>query len=140
LRADYVFNRNHSYYLKSIEKLEENGKYLSYKLRCHSPTALLTGTIPSVWDVIFNYNSSQLELDNLLFQYKRKYPYNKIAFYGDDTWIRLFPHDIFHRSKELNQLNGWNFLIIHYLGLDHIGHASGAFNDFVKDKLLEYDK
>ncbi|CAM4971372.1 unnamed protein product [Rotaria socialis] len=124
LRADYVFNRNHSYYLKSIEKLEENGKYLSYKLRCHSPTALLTGTIPSVWDVIFNYNSSQLELDNLLFQYKRKYPYNKIAFYGDDTWIRLFPHDIFHRSK----------------GLDHIGHASGAFNDFVKDKLLEYDK
>ncbi|CAF1606876.1 unnamed protein product [Rotaria magnacalcarata] len=89
LRADYVFNRNHSYYLKSIEKLEENGKCLSYKLRSHSPTitlprlkALLTGTIPSFRDAIFNYGSS----------------------------------------------------------LDQIGPASGAFNDFVKDKLLEYDE
>ncbi|CAM4796724.1 unnamed protein product [Rotaria magnacalcarata] len=76
LRADYVFN-------------QEIGKCLSYKLRSHSPTitlprlkALLTGTIPSFRDAIFNYGSS----------------------------------------------------------LDQIGPASGAFNDFVKDKLLEYDE
>ncbi|CAF2699105.1 unnamed protein product [Rotaria sp. Silwood2] len=171
LRSDYVFNRNNSsFYLKSIEKFEENGKALSFKLRCHTPTvtlprlkALLTGTIPSFWDIIYNYNSSKLELDNILIQYKRKYPENKIVFYGDDTWIKLFPNDIFSRSKglqsffvtdfkeidlnvteglysELNQMNEWNLLIVHYLGLDHIGHAYGAFNSFIKDKLNEFDK
>jgi len=37
-------------------------------------------------------------------------------------------------------MNDWNFLIVHYLGLDHIGHASGAFNPLIKDKLSEMDK
>ena len=32
-------------------------------------------------------------------------------------------------------MNDWNLLIVHYLGLDHIGHASGAFNSLIKDKL-----
>ncbi len=41
LRADYVFNKSNSYNLKSIEKLEENGKALSVKLRTHSPTVTL---------------------------------------------------------------------------------------------------
>ncbi|CAF1347512.1 unnamed protein product [Adineta steineri] len=170
LRADYVFNKNSSYYLKSIEKFEEEGKALSIKLRTHSPTvtlprlkAILTGTIPSFWDVLFNYNSSQLQLDNLLFQYKRKYPEKKIIFYGDDTWVKLFPNSIFHRSyglqsffvtdfkeidlnithglyNELDQMTEWDFLIVHYLGLDHIGHAFGAFNSFIKDKLIEMDE
>jgi ethanolaminephosphotransferase len=63
--------------------------------------ALLTGTVPSFWDVLFNYNSSRLELDNLLFQYKRRYPEKKIVFYGDDTWIKLFPDSTFHRSYGL---------------------------------------
>jgi ethanolaminephosphotransferase len=63
--------------------------------------ALLTGTIPSFWDVLFNYNSSKLELDNLLFQYHVRYPSKKIVFYGDDTWIKLFPSGIFHRSQGL---------------------------------------
>ena len=170
LRLDYVFNRNHSYYLKSLSQLEEKGKVYSLKLRTHSPTvtlprlkALLTGTIPSFWDVLFNYNSSRLELDNLLIQYKRRYPKKKIVFYGDDTWIKLFPHSIFDRAQglqsffvtdfkevdsnvtnallnELNQINDWNLLIVHFLGLDHIGHAIGAFNSFVENKLSEMDE
>lgn len=41
LRADYIFNKNHSYYLKSIQNLEENGKALSIKLRTHTPTVTL---------------------------------------------------------------------------------------------------
>jgi ethanolaminephosphotransferase len=32
------------------------------------------------------------------------------------------------------------FLIVHYLGLDHIGHAYGAFNLHIKDKLSEMDE
>ncbi|CAF1312754.1 unnamed protein product [Adineta ricciae] len=170
LRSDYIFNRNHSFYLRSISKLEEEKKALSIKLRTHTPTvtlprlkAILTGTIPSFWDVLFNYNSSSLEIDNLLFQYKKKYPEKKIVFYGDDTWLKLFPYEIFSRSYglqsffvsdfkeidinvthglyvELNQIEQWDLLIVHYLGLDHIGHAYGAFNSFVQDKLLEMDE
>ncbi len=41
LRVDYVFNKNNSYYLKSIEKLEEKGKAFSVKLRTHTPTVTL---------------------------------------------------------------------------------------------------
>jgi ethanolaminephosphotransferase len=37
-------------------------------------------------------------------------------------------------------MNDWNLLIVHYLGLDHIGHASGAFNALIKDKLSEMDQ
>jgi ethanolaminephosphotransferase len=37
-------------------------------------------------------------------------------------------------------MNDWNLLIVHYLGLDHIGHAFGAFNSFVKEKLIEMDQ
>ncbi|CAF1160553.1 unnamed protein product [Adineta ricciae] len=170
LRSDYIFNRNHSFYLRSIGKLEEEKKALSIKLRTHTPTvtlprlkAILTGTIPSFWDVLFNYNSSSLEIDNLLFQYKKKYPEKKIVFYGDDTWLKLFPHGIFSRSyglqsffvsdfkeidinvtrglyAELDQREQWDLLIVHYLGLDHIGHAYGAFNSFVQDKLTEMDE
>lgn len=41
--------------------------------------------------------------------------------------------------KELNQTNQWNFLILHYLGLDHIGHSIGAFNSLIQEKLSEMD-
>ncbi len=41
LRVDYVFNKNSSYYLKSVEKLEEEGKAFSIKLRTHTPTVTL---------------------------------------------------------------------------------------------------
>ncbi|UJR24086.1 hypothetical protein I4U23_027053 [Adineta vaga] len=37
-------------------------------------------------------------------------------------------------------MNQWDFLIVHYLGLDHIGHAHGAFNSFIKEKLIEMDE
>jgi len=36
-------------------------------------------------------------------------------------------------------MNDWNLLIVHYLGLDHIGHALGAFNSLIQDKLFEMD-
>jgi predicted AlkP superfamily pyrophosphatase or phosphodiesterase len=41
LRSGYVFNKNDSYYLKTIEKLEQQGKAFSVKLRTHTPTVTL---------------------------------------------------------------------------------------------------
>lgn len=33
----------------------------------------------------------------------------------------------------------WDVLILHYLGLDHIGHISGPHSSLVRPKLLEMD-
>ena len=51
--------------------------------------AITTGTIPGFIDVILNVDSKELSEDNLVTQMKRS---NKtMVFYGDDTWIKLFP-------------------------------------------------
>lgn len=52
--------------------------------------AITTGTIPGFVDVILNVDSKQLSEDNLVTQMKNSK--RKIVFYGDDTWIRLFPN------------------------------------------------
>lgn len=41
--------------------------------------------------------------------------------------------------QELNRMNEWNLLILHYLGLDHIGHSIGALNPLIEEKLSEMD-
>lgn len=33
----------------------------------------------------------------------------------------------------------WDILILHYLGLDHIGHISGPYSSLIQPKLLEMD-
>lgn len=51
--------------------------------------ALMTGSIPGFIDIVMNLNSPELLEDNLIWQAKRAG--KRIAFYGDDTWIKLFP-------------------------------------------------
>lgn len=51
--------------------------------------AITTGSIPGFIDVVMNLNSPALLEDNLIWQAKTAG--KKIIFYGDDTWIRLFP-------------------------------------------------
>jgi ethanolaminephosphotransferase len=89
-------------------------------------------------DILWNFDSTKIELDNLLEQFKIN---NKnLVFYGDDTWLKLFHADKFflrhegvtsfiasdydevdrnvtrHLEYELNQ-NDWQVMILHYLGL-----------------------
>lgn len=33
----------------------------------------------------------------------------------------------------------WDVLVLHYLGLDHIGHISGPYSSLVQPKLMEMD-
>ena len=81
--------------------------------------------------------------------------------YGDDTWLKLFP-DFFHRADgttsffvsdftevdknvtrhvpdELTQKD-WSVMILHFLGLDHIGHKSGPRSINMASKQKEMDK
>ncbi|KAG7906358.1 hypothetical protein KL906_004450 [Ogataea polymorpha] len=87
----------------------------------------------------------------------------KINMFGDDTWLKLFPsyfaktdgtasfyvsdftivdnnvtrHLDYELSKE-GQRN-WDCLILHYLGLDHIGHKGGPASASMPAKQREMD-
>lgn len=111
---------------------------------------------------MWNFNSTYLVEDNLIRQFKLK---NKsIVFYGDDTWLKLFqPNESFirwegttsfiasdydevdfnvtrHLASELEQKD-WQVMILHYLGLDHVGHIEGPYAPFnIRRKLYEMDE
>ena len=51
--------------------------------------ALTTGGIPGFIDVVLNLDSKSLQEDNLISQ--MKIANKKLVFYGDDTWLKLFP-------------------------------------------------
>ncbi|XP_012537331.1 GPI ethanolamine phosphate transferase 2 isoform X2 [Monomorium pharaonis] len=120
---------------------------------------MMTGTVPNFIDVILNFGSKSLQSDSLLHQLKRHG--HRLVFYGDDTWLSLFPymfdrHDgttsffvtdftevdnnvTRHIRDELNH-DDWTVMILHYLGLDHIGHVEGPFGASIKPKLREMDE
>ena len=80
--------------------------------------------------------------------------------FGDDTWIKLFPsmfertdgtssfyvsdfvevdHNVTrHLGSQLRKLD-WDVMILHYLGLDHIGHAGGPQSIHMGPKQVEMD-
>ena len=123
--------------------------------------------------------SPEFKSDNIIYQMKKSG--KKLVFYGDDTWLRLFPNHFIrsdgttsffvndytqvissssfyfiffefqfflhfqvdenvtrHIDDEMLK-NDWDILILHYLGLDHIGHISGPSSNLVHPKLSEMD-
>ena len=169
-----------------LYSLHQNNRACSFFSKAHTPTvtlprikAMVTGSVPGFSDVIFNLGSSKLEEDNIVNQLVLNG--HKVVFYGDETWLRLFPNNQFVRSEgttsffvndytevlttifslslnffynsfpkqvdynvtrnldfELNQTD-WSVMILHYLGLDHIGHISGPKSPLVPEKLKEMD-
>ncbi|KAF1933386.1 alkaline phosphatase-like protein [Didymella exigua CBS 183.55] len=130
--------------------------------------AITTGSIPSFLDVILNFaesdtTSTLAAQDTWLAQIKAKRfgdKQGKLVMYGDDTWLKLFP-DFFERADGTssffvsdftevdnnvtrhvpNELlnDDWNAMIIHYLGLDHIGHKAGPKSPNMVPKQKEMD-
>jgi len=93
------------------------------------------------------YSSYEIEEDSLVYQLY--VAGKKLAFFGDDTWLSLFPETYFkspfveaHPSfnawdldtvdravnRSLREIllpaheNEWDVLITHLLGVDHCGH------------------
>ncbi|KAL2754661.1 hypothetical protein ACRALDRAFT_2109081 [Sodiomyces alcalophilus JCM 7366] len=126
--------------------------------------AITTGSIPSFLDVILNFDeadkSSTLSTqDTWLAQMKSKAS-GKLVMYGDDTWLKLFP-DTFDRADgtssffvsdytevdnnvtrhlpEELQRDDWSAMVLHYLGLDHIGHKAGPRSPNMLPKQREMD-
>ena len=69
--------------------------------------ALTTGSVPSFLDLILNFaesdtSSSLATQDTWLAQLRRRgegRDDGKVVFYGDDTWLKLFPGGFFGRSE-----------------------------------------
>lgn len=126
--------------------------------------ALTTGSIPSFLDAILNLaegdeSSTLAHQDTWLAQMLAKQD-SKLVMYGDDTWLKLFPgmfsradgttsffvsdftevdnNVTRHISHEMGQ-NDWNAMIMHYLGLDHIGHKAGPKSPNMLPKQSEMD-
>ncbi|KAL1500977.1 hypothetical protein ABEB36_006387 [Hypothenemus hampei] len=136
------------------------------KVSVESPTvtlprikALTTGDVPQYIDMVRNLASSEILKDSWLHSAKGKGL--RMVFYGDDNWLKLFP-GFFHNYEGTNSFFVWDFeqvdenvtrnvniqlihqnwdiMILHYLGLDHIGHVLGPFSDRVPPKLQEMDE
>lgn len=163
LRADFVLSP--SSHMKYLHEMISNGRAIAFTSIAKPPTvtmprikAITTGTIPGFMDIVFNMNSAALTEDNIIAQLKLAG--KKIVFHGDDTWLKLFPGKFIrsdgtnsffvtdytevdtnvtrHLETELSAKD-WDVLILHYLGLDHIGHLQGPYSPTIKPKLQEMD-
>ncbi|KAI1169979.1 alkaline-phosphatase-like protein [Nemania sp. FL0916] len=126
--------------------------------------AMTTGTTPSFLDAILSFDeadtsSTLASQDTWLAQMRAKNT-GKLLMYGDDTWLKLFPATFDradgttsffvsdftevdnnvtrHIADELRN-DDWNTMVLHYLGLDHIGHKTGPRGPNMIPKQREMD-
>uniref|UniRef100_A0AC34GW09 GPI ethanolamine phosphate transferase 2 n=1 Tax=Panagrolaimus sp. ES5 TaxID=591445 RepID=A0AC34GW09_9BILA len=162
-RSDFLFSRP-----EQMPFLSTHGSKFECKVQQPTVTmprlkAFLSGIVPSYLDVALNLASKEFTEDNWLKRARKDG--KKVVFYGDDTWLSMLPNGIFesrsegtvsffvtdytevddnvtrHLNDELKKekMKEWNILILHYLGLDHIGHSVGAKSNLINVKLNEMD-
>ncbi|KAM7262240.1 hypothetical protein ACFE04_021317 [Oxalis oulophora] len=148
------------------QSLLANGMAIGYHAKAAPPTvtmprlkAMVSGAIGGFLDVAFNFNTQAMLDDNLLGQFL-KIGW-KMVMLGDETWLKLFPgsftrhdgvssffvkdtvqvdHNVSrHLAEELSR-EDWNLVILHYLGLDHVGHTGGRNSVLMAPKLTEMDE
>uniref|UniRef100_A0AAV1TMS9 GPI ethanolamine phosphate transferase 2 C-terminal domain-containing protein n=1 Tax=Peronospora matthiolae TaxID=2874970 RepID=A0AAV1TMS9_9STRA len=129
--------------------------------------ALVTGKAPVFIDILKNFNSGALEEDANLVSLMATSG-KRVVFYGDDTWLKLFPTTFAraegtsgfytrdtvdvdnnvtrHLTEELDptmqhaKSGDWDVLVLHYLGLDHVGHLRGPRSRLMQKKMQEMDR
>ncbi|EDV22986.1 uncharacterized protein TRIADDRAFT_57788 [Trichoplax adhaerens] len=163
LRADFILSQTQR--MQFVEQLINSRQALAYPVKTHTPTvttprikSMTSGSIPGFSDFFGNMASTSLNDDNILSQFLRA-KWN-ITFFGDDTWVKLFPKHFLrkdgvisffvsdfyevdnnvtrHVRPELRRKD-WQVMILHYLGLDHIGHTARPSSPLVVPKLKEMD-
>ncbi|QDS70250.1 hypothetical protein FKW77_007355 [Venturia effusa] len=169
LRSDFVYAANSGFkftqsLIRSGAALPFTAHAISPTITMPRVKAMTTGSIPSFLDVILNFaesdtSSSLANQDTWLAQIKNKND-GKLVMYGDDTWLKLFP-DMFLRADGTSSFfvsdftevdnnvtrhvphelraNDWDAMVLHYLGLDHIGHKAGPFSPNMLPKQKEMD-
>lgn len=122
---------------------------------------LTTGNLPTFVDLGSNFAGTAIEEDNILMQLRNAG--KRIVHLGDDTWDSLFPgyfeanmshpYDSFnvydlhtvdngvleHIFPLMERTDDWDFLIGHFLGVDHAGHRYGPDHPAMNAKLAQMD-
>lgn len=179
LRSDFVYGPGSGFaFLRRM--LEEQPEHaLGLVARAKAPTvtmprlkALTAGSPPIFLDLLLNFDEGGLaskagpaECGRAGFTQDTwvkgfKDAGRRVVMYGDDTWLRLFPHcfddahgvssffvqDYTHVDAQVTAravpkaaLPDWDAMILHYLGIDHIGHIDGAFSALMRPKQAELD-
>ncbi|RFU72252.1 hypothetical protein TARUN_10006 [Trichoderma arundinaceum] len=169
LRSDFVFSEASEFQFTQSLIRDGSAIPFTANARSPTVTmprikAITTGSIPSFVDLILNFDeadtsSTLAAQDTWLSQLKAKET-GKLVMYGDDTWLKLFPetfdrHDgtssffvadftevdnnvTRHIHNELEK-DDWSLMVLHYLGLDHIGHKSGPRSAHMPGKQREMD-
>lgn len=154
LRSDFVYSDKSGFaftqsLIRSGEAIPFTAHATSPTITMPRVKAITTGSIPSFLDVILNFaesdtTSTLANQDTWLAQIHARG--GKLVMYGDDTWLKLFPNTFNradgtssffvsdftevdnnvtrHVNDELHARD-WDAWIMHYLGLDHIGHKTG---------------
>eukprot|EP00210_Caulerpa_lentillifera_P005274 g5039.t1 len=143
------------------------GASLLFKFIADPPTstttrlkAMMTGGLPTLFDVGNTFSGREVTEDNFLSQLKAQG--KRIAFVGDDTWHALFSNEldtsIPYPSFDVQDLDTvddgvrknfypivlerpemWDVAIGHYLGVDHSGHVFGVPSTQTAEKLKTMD-
>ncbi|KAI0773128.1 hypothetical protein BD413DRAFT_539380 [Trametes elegans] len=140
-----------------------------YEMFSDPPTTTLqrlkgitTGSLPTFIDMGSNFGGSSINEDSFIGQLQLAG--KKIAFMGDDTWTTVFPdtfapnmtfpYDSFnvedlhtvdegvieHLFPLLKDKTGsWDFIIGHFLGVDHVGHRVGPDHPTMQVKQKQMD-
>ncbi|KAL1980586.1 hypothetical protein VTN96DRAFT_3954 [Rasamsonia emersonii] len=169
LRSDFVYSNNSGFLytqnlIRSGAALPFTAHASSPTVTMPRVKAITTGSVPSFSDVILNLAESEsmsdlTYQDTILAQFKARLK-GRLVMYGDDTWLKLFPHmfdradgttSFFvsdfvevdnnvtrHISEELMN-DDWSAMVLHYLGLDHIGHKAGPKSLHMIPKQYEMD-
>ncbi|RKP18626.1 hypothetical protein ROZALSC1DRAFT_29705 [Rozella allomycis CSF55] len=164
LRFDFMDPEAKQYPFNGLWDIEEND--ILFEMIADPPTTtaqrlkgMLTGGLPTFIDASSNFESSMLDEDNWLYQLSLKK--NSIYFFGDETWVKLFPHILNNSSRVfpfesfklfdlhtvdngINNLifpvlesNNYDVIVAHYLGIDHCGHKYGPLHPSMVSKIQE---
>ncbi|ORY91724.1 alkaline-phosphatase-like protein [Leucosporidium creatinivorum] len=131
--------------------------------------ALTTGSNPTFLDAILNIAEDSKtavfeNVDSWVRQLALGPQRKRIVFAGDDTWLRIFPRSWFASSEGVSSFfvtdtqtvdnnvtrhlddllvpsspSPFDVLILHYLGLDHVGHLGGPESPLMAPKQIEMD-
>ncbi|KAL5337106.1 GPI ethanolamine phosphate transferase 2 [Aspergillus crustosus] len=168
LRSDFVYANNSGFlYTQSLIRSGAAIPFTAHAgsptVTMPRLKAITTGSVPSFLDVILNIvesdtSSGLAHQDTWLSQIRARG--GNLIMYGDDTWLNLFPgmftradgttsffvsdftevdtNVTRHVTNELAR-DDWSAFIMHYLGLDHIGHKAGPQSSYMKPKQHEMD-
>ncbi|KAG8353699.1 GPI ethanolamine phosphate transferase 2 [Fusarium venenatum] len=169
LRSDFVYSDTSGFsYVQSLIR-DGSAMPFTANARSPTVTmprikSMTTGSIPSFVDLILNFDegdtSSTLASQDTWLAQIKAHDMGKLLMYGDDTWLKLFPNTFDREdgttsffvadftevdnnvtrniAPELEN-NDWGLMVLHYLGLDHIGHKAGPKSPNMVPKQEEMD-